>query len=285
MCRSENLRRLWAILAFVVVLPLAACGDEDEDEAAGPSKLSIVEREEGSQLTLEVEGDATPGITRITFRNEGRKPHSAQLVEVTGNRSEDDFIAAYKRVSDRGPTPSWFRAGGGVGTTRPGKSASVTQDLRAGTYYVVDDADDGNAGAGGIAKLEVSGDFRRGGLPQRSKVIAEEYTFTASGLRAGSNTVLFNNSGKEPHHLVAAPIRPGSTIADVRRFVREDRPQGRPPADFDAGASTAVLEGGTALATKLELKRGRYALLCFVADRKGGPPHVAKGMVSAATVE
>jgi hypothetical protein len=30
----------------------------------------------------------------------------------------------------------------------------------------------------------------------------------------------------------------------------------------------------------LELKRGKYALVCFVPDRKGGPPHAFKGMIS-----
>lgn len=37
--------------------------------------------------------------------------------------------------------------------------------------------------------------------------------------------------------------------------------------------------------TELDLARkGKYALLCFVSDRKGGPPHVAKGMVAEVTV-
>jgi hypothetical protein len=35
---------------------------------------------------------------------------------------------------------------------------------------------------------------------------------------------------------------------------------------------------------ELDLKPGRYVLLCFVPDREGGPPHVAKGMISDAEV-
>jgi hypothetical protein len=31
-------------------------------------------------------------------------------------------------------------------------------------------------------------------------------------------------------------------------------------------------------------KPGKYALLCFVSDRKGGPPHVAQGMLAEITV-
>ncbi len=29
---------------------------------------------------------------------------------------------------------------------------------------------------------------------------------------------------------------------------------------------------------------GKYSLVCFIEDRKGGPPHVAKGMVGETTV-
>jgi hypothetical protein len=34
----------------------------------------------------------------------------------------------------------------------------------------------------------------------------------------------------------------------------------------------------------LDLKPGRYALLCVVPDRRGGPPHALKGMISEAVV-
>jgi hypothetical protein len=48
---------------------------------------------------------------------------------------------------------------------------------------------------------------------------------------------------------------------------------------------TARIEGGTKQITELDLdKPGKYALLCFVSDRKGGPPHVAQGMVAEITV-
>jgi hypothetical protein len=30
--------------------------------------------------------------------------------------------------------------------------------------------------------------------------------------------------------------------------------------------------------------RGKYALLCFVSHRKGGPPHVAQGVIAEITV-
>ena len=65
---------------------------------------------------------------------------------------------------------------------------------------------------------------------------------------------------------------------------QEEEASGPPPVDFEGGAGTAVLEGGMKQVAELELKRGKYALVCFISDRKGGPPHVAKGMVAEAAV-
>jgi hypothetical protein len=45
-----------------------------------------------------------------------------------------------------------------------------------------------------------------------------------------------------------------------------------------------VIDGGESQVIDLQLKKGNYALVCFIQDRKGGPPHAAKGMVSEADV-
>ena len=83
--------------------------------------------------------------------------------------------------------------------------------------------------------------------------------------------------------MIAAPMAPGATIADVKKFFRTEK--GRPPLNFEEVVGTSVIDGGTAENVELELKSGKYALLCFISDRAGGPPHVAKGMISEATVE
>lgn len=83
--------------------------------------------------------------------------------------------------------------------------------------------------------------------------------------------------------MVAAPIKQGKTIADVRKFIKTEK--GEEPIDEKGTVDTPVLEGGGSQVAQLNLKKkGKYALLCFVPDRKGGPPHVAKGMISEATV-
>jgi hypothetical protein len=67
--------------------------------------------------------------------------------------------------------------------------------------------------------------------------------------------------------------------------MRPSRRGAEPPLDFEHTSNTARIEGGTKQITELDLdKPGKYALLCFVSDRRGGPPHVAQGMIAEATV-
>jgi hypothetical protein len=83
--------------------------------------------------------------------------------------------------------------------------------------------------------------------------------------------VLFENAGDEPHHVVAAPLKAGKTEKDVLNFLRNEK--GPPPIDEDKGFDSAILSGGESAVLDLKLQSGEYALLCFVPDRAGGPPH------------
>ena len=48
---------------------------------------------------------------------------------------------------------------------------------------------------------------------------------------------------------------------------------------------TSIIDGGESLVTDLELQKGKYAFVCFIQDRAGGPPHVAKGMIQEIAVD
>jgi plastocyanin len=159
--------------------------------------------------------------------------------------------------------------------------------LRPGNYIVYD-APFQNEGQGlkfGVASFTVEGKADDGAeLPTAAaKIEAYEYGFRVSGLTTGKNTIEFSNTGREAHHVIAAPYRPGATLAEVRKAFRSEG--GEPPLDFENTSYTARIAGGTQQITELTLdKPGTYALLCFVSDRKGGPPHVAQGMIAEITV-
>ncbi len=281
-----------AILAATVALTITACGSDDESSSSSkPQKLAVEVTGQGQgKFSLEAPESVEAGVVEISLKTPGDETsHDAQLVRVEGDHSVDEVLEFIAK--DGAPTPDWLFAAGGVGQTATG--ASATQQLAPGKYFILDigepEGDDVKSYAeeGATAALEVTGDATDAELPSTdAKITATEYSFTADGLKAGKNEVEFDNAGTDLHHVIAFPYAEGADFAAVKKvFTEEGEPSGPPPLDFEGITGTATLEGGTKQVAELDLERGKYALVCFVSDRKGGPPHVAKGMISEAVVE
>ena len=297
-----NFRHHTVALAATGLCLFAACGSDDDEDSAGgdsagsskPAAFAITTSESGKKVTIDAPETIEAGLTEITLENAGKGSHDAQLVRVDGDQTAEQVLSEVLESGEGAPTPDWAHGAGGIGTTPGGQTGRATQVLEPGTYYLADTESSGgegegtsNAKNGGIVKFEVTGDAASAELPATDgSIVANEYSFEATGLKAGKNEITFDNTGKELHHTIAFPLNKGATLADAKKaFASEKPPSGPPPVDFEAGASTAVLDGGEKQTTELDLKKGKYVLLCFIADRAGGPPHVAKGMVSEATVE
>ena len=85
--------------------------------------------------------------------------------------------------------------------------------------------------------------------------------------------------------MIIARLAEGATIDKAREFFTTEDFKGPPPVDFDASEITAVLDSGGKEVDTVELKSGSYALLCFLTDRAGSPPHVIKAkMLQEVTV-
>jgi hypothetical protein len=273
--------------AALAASALAGCGGDEPapaPEAPKPQVLSIRAVERGGAPSLEVPKSAAPGLVEITFENAGRGPHSAELIRVEGEQGPSEVVEALGAAQRGEPVPEWFFAGGGVGTTPPGEARTVTQLFEPGTYYTFD-TESGVQAPADPPTIEVSEESPvEGELPDPPATItASDYEFQASGLIPGAGPVTFENAGEQPHHIVGAPLREGATIEDVEAFVEDET--GPPPVDFERGFSTAVVEGGDTQVVDLTFEPTDYALLCFVSDREGGPPHAQLGMVSEAPVE
>lgn len=284
-------KRLLAITiaATAALALLGACGDDDEEGEDGGgvelSKLALQVTEKDGTSALQAPSSAEAGPTEITLTNNGKKPHDSQFILAEGNRTAQQVIDAFGKAVQGGSLPEWLLAAGGTPVVEPGQSARVVQVLGPGTYYVFDiEGSPGPPEAKSVPVIAVSGAVEDAELPEvDATVTAFEYGFEAEGLSAGSQEIRFVNQGAQPHHIVAAPLRPGKDIADVERFVKQEK--GPPPVDLKAEVTTAVLEGGTEQNVTLDLPRpGTYALLCFITDRQGGPPHVVKGMIAEAKV-
>ena len=215
------------------------------------------------------------GLVEIRLRNRGDVPHKAQLWRIDG----DHTVAEALRI--RHPQPDWLRTAGGVGLTAPGATSRTLQALPAGRYYAA-----GTLGEpGAVAAFTVTAPQAAPQPPRApARIEALDFSFRASGLRAGRNSVDFDNTGHEPHHAFLTPMREGAQLADVRRFFNTRSSTGPPPVDSERISETVVLEGGARQVTQLELDAGRYAVICFVRGRHGGPRHLELGMINEVRV-
>jgi hypothetical protein len=215
------------------------------------------------------------GLVEIRLRNVGAGAHKAQLWRIDGDHS----VEAALRV--RHPQPDWLRTAGGVGLTYPGRTSRTVQALPAGRYYVAGTLDQ----PGRVASFTVTGPEDASPPPRApARIEAIDFSFRVSGLRPGRNSVDFDNTGHEPHHAFLVPIVGAAKLADVRRFFNRQTSTGPPPIDAEATRETAVLEGGDRQVTQLNLAAGRYALICFVRGRHGGPRHLDLGMINEVAV-
>ena len=289
-CSSRRASRIVLSLALAAAaVGLVACGDDEE--SGGEAKAVSVELTgaDPSKLSLSAPESTDGGLVRVDFKNATKLPADAQLVRVDGDHSVEEVLEVTSGDEEGRPIPDWLHGAGGVGTTPPGASGTGTQVLEEGTHYVIADVqtgEDGPEAKPATATLEVEGGGD-GELPEADATItAEDYGFATDGLKPGKNTVKFENVGNELHHAIAFPYAPGATLEQVKKaFAEEEPPKGPPPVQFEKSSGTVVLDGGAEQVTELNLQAGKNVLVCFISDRKGGPPHIAKGMISEVEVK
>jgi hypothetical protein len=273
----RSLIALFGLLALGGLM--AACGDDDEEAVASDGAVAAFEVSgSGQAAKMSGPGSLEAGTVQVDFKNSTKDNAGVTLVRVEGGHTAAQAVKAGREWGEgNAPLPDWVRFVGGVSSIRSGETSSSVQSLPQGTYAAID------INTSAFTPFKVTGDGG-GELPTTSaRVEARDYSFEASGLKAGKGRVLFTNTGKEPHFALMAPIKPGKTLADVRKALETE--EGEPPIFEDKTVSTGVLDGGESQAIDLTLQKGKYALLCFVGDRKGGPPHAFKGMVSQGVVE
>lgn len=286
-------RLLVALVAGCAPVMLVACGGEDLGEVGpetpqegtpreaplagrspGARRLTVTVTENAGGFRYRAPRSVPAGLVEIRLRNDGAVPHKAQLWRITGDHTVREARA-------RRPLPDWLRSAGGVALTAPAETGTTVQVLAPGRYYV--------AGTGGergvVAELRATGTATGARLPRATaRIDASEFSFRTSGLRPGRQAIDFRNTGSEPHHAYFARMRTGASIADTLKFFSGQSSVGRPPVDPEEIRETVVLEGRQRQVTELDLPAGRYALLCFVRNRAGGPQHTELGMADEVTI-
>jgi len=283
--------RAWALLLALALL-LAGCGGGDDGGGTQattppqPAKVTVTATASGDQVSFDLPAQIKPGATELSLVNNTKEQVEFQLVQLDEGHTMAEFYPAIEK--DGAPIPTWLHAMGGVGEASPGERRTVVVDLKAGSYAWFSNTTPEQEGAeplykrGGEGSLEVTGDPSGAPLPATgAQITAKEvsptdYRFEASGLKAGPNQITFTNGGGELHHVVIARLNDGATIDQAQEFFTTQNFKGPPPIDFDASEVTAVLDSSGKEVDTVELKSGSYALLCFLSDRAGSPPHVIK---------
>lgn len=294
---GPGMKAATAALAATGALALGACGDDEDDGGGGtgggaaattqapaePASMSVSLAEQGKKAKFTAPTSLEAGLTELTFTNEGKDPHEAQLVRVDGDQTAEDVLAVIDSDDESGKIPAWLHGSGGTGTVAGGGSGKAVLVLEPGNYYLTDASDEKEAPP---VKIKVTGEAGDAELPAADATItAKDFSFETSGLKAGANTIRFENTGKELHHALAFPIKGDADAAAITKFFQsEGESGGPPPVDFEKSVGTSVLDGGTAQNVTLDLQPGRYAMVCFLTNRAGGPPHVAMGMIKEVEV-
>ena len=279
----RGVTRALAVVAagLLLTIGLQACSSDDNK----PVSLTVNASEPSAgQYKFDLPATIDGGTVKIDFKNTGKEQHELQLVHVKDGTTPEQFT---KDVldSEEAAIPEYLLGAGGVGVINGGQSATTTQKLDAGSYIYFCTVGDGDAQHykhGMIGTMTVKGDKGKGDLPKADGSIkAREYGFDLSGLKAGTNTVSFENTGKEFHHAFLAPLAPGTTFDQAKAAFNAppDQQTGPPPIQFEKATSLSVLTpGGNLVQSNVNLEKGTYVVLCFITDKAGGPPHFTKGM-------
>ncbi|MEA2450687.1 MAG: hypothetical protein QOG63_2619 [Thermoleophilaceae bacterium] len=285
-----NGRAVFAVAAIAMLAPVLAGCSKAKNTAAVlksnrevPKALPMSATGTSRDVTITVPDTVTPGLTRVDFGNNALGQHALQFIRVDKGHTPQEALPIVLAWAKKGqPLADWIHAAGGTPITEPRDKSITTQNMELGSYFVIDTALKGQPKI--EATFRVLGDREDTPPNAKAQIEAYEYGFRSTGLEHGKTEVLIKNTGKQPHFVEAVRIKPGKTIDDVKAYFKARSRSGPPPLDEKTVSASAVQDGGTSQVTTLNFKKGNYALLCFVPDRKGGPPDAFKGMVAGVQI-
>jgi uncharacterized cupredoxin-like copper-binding protein len=220
------------------------------------------------------------GVNTIRLVNEGKEIHHLLFVLIETGKTMADLAAA---MMIPGPFPAWARDYGGPNPALPGGTAEATISLDAGHYVIlclVPSPGDTTPHVmkGMMGELTVVPEKSGGSMPVADATIhMSDYTFTIDKpLAAGHHVLKVTNDAAQPHELVLVELPPNKTIVDLGNWVEKSLMKGPPPGKPVGGM--AALGKGRSGTFPVDLKPGKYGLICFLPDAKDGKSHFMHGM-------
>jgi hypothetical protein len=278
---------LATVVLAAVVLPA---------QAASAASLPVINVHE-SDHGFTVEGALSRQAGRVTFHfttslNASDDGSEVDLAMLRPGKTIADLTKAI--VDEGSQTPATAargtqeivaatRAFGGAGlNSAPDDSASVTETLYAGTYYLIDIDAAISGQTPQATPIHVHGRPTPNNWPGTSATIvmgkgSTDRFYTPTVLPASQNYLIRNDS--DTIHFVAfVPLVTGTTDATIQKILTSNS-NSAPTQITGPGVSAGLVSpGGQEVFSSSALKPGTYALLCFVADDQTGMPHAVMGM-------
>lgn len=264
---------LGGVALAAVVLASGACGDDDGgDQAAGVTVTLGAD-------SLEVPSSIEAGLVEVTVEGDIPENPEIDFTKVADGTTADEFAEMIGGVVQGGPVPDTLEANAGV----LAGSGPQTITLEPGAYFVWAEGPDGVM----LAATTVTGEGG-GELPDGDgSITAHDYRFDVDV--SGGEDFTFRNEGpNEIHHAVLVDFGdtdPAVVEENLAAFLAAE--EGDPPPEALADAEVDFEVGGSGVFTpglggtfSADVESGNtYAVVCFISDRAGGPPHaIAYGM-------
>lgn len=276
------------VVAFVFMSLLLAVGCtqataavDDSAPESSTHHLSITATGEGWDAPASVPA----GWTDITLINESEGMRQTAFFRLDDDKTMDDVFAAIEAGMEA--TPEWMTAYGGVSGVMPGESRTVTADLPAGQYIVIDPVPEAD-GIPGMAKgyfmpLLVEDSDAVTAAPSADftiEVVDYAFTFDYDSVTSGQHMIQVSNRGpQEAHEVVIVKLNEGASVQDFLAAMAPDALAGPPPGQIVAG--TAPFDTVTENYLEVNFEAGEtYALICFLpSTQHEGKAHFMLGMV------
>jgi hypothetical protein len=218
------------------------------------------------------------GLVRFTV-NGSTSPMGTMAIVAALNPgvSQANAIAALKSGDEKSILQVLTPLGGPAGTGTP----QTILSLKAGSYVAFDVEQDAKGNSHASYSFFTVAPSSAPVVDPASTVTVTELDMkfrVAATVPAGNVTLKIVNRGPSIHETILAKLHAGTTLDDLKAYLKQQNPSGPPPVDV-VGIGALMASGHTQWAQS-HLTPGTYVLLCFVPD-KHGVPHVMDGMIKS----
>jgi hypothetical protein len=265
--------------AISAALTVGAQGAKGRFAPAGSNVVTVIARE----YAFEMPESIPAGLTTFRFLDKGKEPHHLFIMKLENGKKAADMFAALRAGPGGGPPPPWMHPVGGPNTPVPGGESNATLMLEPGEYaafcVIPNPKGAPHFMLGMIKGFTVTPAPRRAraALPKSDMTITlTDYDFVLSRpLTSGRHVIAVTNAGRQSHEMVINRYGPGQSNAQFTAWA--ENPKGKSVPAQSLGGVTDTPPGKTVV-IEGDFPPGRYGIVCFTPDKKGGKPHFLSGM-------